>query len=148
MSNETFSRKDLESWDKTTLMSECNARFGLRVNKNYNKVELIDLFIKKQGEYSGNSQITVDKNNEKEVPEGYVKIVVQPGKYNPKQRPIFCSLNFRPFTVPVNVPVIMPAEYESCLKDAVRRDYTWDEVEEELNTQDNFSYPYSIMERG
>lgn len=148
MSNEVITREDLEEMTKMDLVSECNARFGLKVNKNYSKVELVDLFIKKQGEYTGNSRITVDKNNEKEVPEGYIKVTVQAGKYNPKQRPVFCSLNFKPFTVPVNIPVIMPAEYENCLKDAVRRDYSYDEEMEELVAQDNFSYPYSILERG
>ena len=144
-----YTREELVDWNKQELVSFANKMFGLNVSNRNNKEEIADLIIKAQNKMLGNKEVTiVDEDDTTKVKPGYIKVRIQPGKYNPKNRPIFVSHNFRPATIPVNVDVVIPAYYESCLKDAVQSSYYYDRDAGELRYQEENSYPYSVLERG
>lgn len=147
MSN-TLTREAMEELTKEELVKFGNLMYGLNVNKNFAKKELIDMIASAQQKYKGNEEIRVVEGDDTErVKPGFIKVRVQPGRYNPNNRPIFVSHNFRPATIPVNVDVIIPEYYENCLKDAVQDRYFKD-TEGEFQHVKEQAYPYSVLERG
>jgi hypothetical protein len=144
-----YTKEALEEMDHIDLVRFANTMYGLNVNKDYEHHDLVDMVVKSQRLYKGNAAIKiVNDGNEDEVPPGYMKIRVQPGKWNPNNRPIFISHNFKSATIPVNKDLIMPSQYESCLKDAVRDEYFNDPDTREFIKQEVQSYPYSVLDRG
>lgn len=144
-----LTRDNLIELPKKELLTIANAVFGLNANGSLTKDQLVDLIEQAKQRFKGNENITVVKEgNTDRVKPGFIKVRVQPGRYNPNNRPIFVSHNFRPATIPVNVDVIIPAYYESCLKDALQTRYTQDRDTRELIRTEEHSYPYSVIERG
>jgi hypothetical protein len=144
-----LSTENLKELSKKELLTIANQVFGLNANGSLNKDQLVDIIEQAGQRFKGNENITVvDEDNTDRVRPGYIKVRVQPGRYNPNNRPIFVSHNFRPATIPVNCDVIIPAYYESCLKDALQERYHQDPNTRELIKTKEHSYPYSVLERG
>lgn len=144
-----MSLENLNELPKKELLTIANAVFGLNVNGSLTKDQLIDLIEQAKQRFKGNEDVTVvEEGNTDRVKPGFIKVRVQPGRYNPQNRPIFVSHNFRPATIPVNQDVVIPAYYESCLKDALQYRYHQDPNTRELVRTEEHSYPYSVLERG
>lgn len=147
-----MSTEDLKEMTKKELLNIANGVFGLNMNGAFSKDQIIDGIEKAKQRFTGNSDIrVVEEGNTDRIKPGFIKVRVQPGNYNPKNRPIFVSHQFRPATIPVNVDVVIPAYYESCLKDALQYRYhqeTGEDGKPELVRQEEHSYPYSVLERG
>ena len=131
------------------LVKHANENFGLKVNKDYAKADLINMIIQSQRKFKGNAGIRVlDEGDTRKVPPGYVKIRVRPGKYDRTPRPIIIGHQFKLCSVPVNRDVIIPAKYLVCFEDAVQDTYFQDEDTGEFVCQPEHAYSFSILERG
>lgn len=144
------SRETLKKFNKSELATYGRANYGLSITPANNTAEeMVDLIMNAARKFKGNAEMRVVNMGEAvEVPKGYVKIRVQPGEYNPGQRPIPIGLNFRMATVPVNKDVVMHGKWLPCLQDAVQRKYfktRLDDGAETLGWNDQHSYPYTIM---
>jgi len=140
----------LNKLNMTELVSYANSTFGLNVNKDYQKTDLINMIVQSQRKFKGNAQIRVlDKGDTStETPPGHVKIRVSPGKYDRTPRPIIIGHQFKLCSVPVNKDVIIPAKYLVCFEDAVQDVYFQDEETKEFVCQSEHAYAYSVLDRG
>jgi hypothetical protein len=145
--------EDLKEMTKKELLAIANGVFDLKMNGSYAKEQILEAIQRAQGKYKGQAEVNVlsDNDDSTKVKPGYVKIRLQPGRYNPKNRPVFVSHNFKPALIPVNKDVILPVRYLTVLQDAVQRRYHQEDGEDgkpELVMQEEHSYPFSILERG
>ena len=145
--------KTLEGMTHEELIAYGNLNYGLNVNKGFAKPDLISMISRSQQQFKGNDQIQVvnASDNSKSVPPGFVKIRVQPGKYDKIPRPVVIGLNFKLATIPVNRDVIIPAKYLVCLEDAIQdtlHQYSDDMGELVTEIQQEHCYAFSILERG
>lgn len=144
-----LTEQELDGMDDLELVRLANTRYALNVSTQYQHAELVGMIFKAQKKFKGNADVSiVDEDDDTKLKPGFIKVRVQPGNYNPKNRPIFISHQFKPATVPVNVDVVMPAKYENCLKDAIRSEYFMDDDTNQLIKQNVHSYPFSVIERG
>lgn len=141
--------EELEAMTKKELVAYANLQFGLGVNANYNKAELVKLIERTQRSYKGNEGVRVVKegSNDRCRP-GEVKVRLRPGKYDKVPRPVIVGHNFKLAAIPVNQDVIMPAKYLQCLQDAQQDVYFQDPETNELMQQKEYTYDFTVLERG
>lgn len=146
----TYTAEEFAEFTKKDLVVYGRMNYGLTLSQAMDKHELIEQLLQAQKKFSGNENILVlkDTDEETEVPPGHVKVRVQPGKYNPKGRPVIASHQFNTFSIPVNRDVIIPNHYLACLEYAVRREHVQDGDTGDMIAQDVHAYPFSIIERG
>lgn len=147
---EAISPALLNKLTKSELVEFARMSYGLNLNIEQPKGELVDFIMNAARRFKGNAEMrVVDMNAEVEVPKGYVKIRVTPGTYNPNGHPIPIGLNFRLATVPVNKDVVMHGRWLPCLQDAVERRYSVGRNpmtgKEELIWNDQHKYPFTII---
>ena len=144
------SRETLKKFNKSELATYGRASYGLDISPTTQTAEeMIDRIISAARKFKGNADMKVVRMNEEvEVPPGYVKIRVSPGRHNPAERPIPVGLNFRMATIPVNKDVVMHGKWLTCLEDAVERHYfktRGQDGDETLGYSDQHKYPFSIL---
>lgn len=141
-------RETLQKLNIKELVAYANSTFGLNVTKDYQKNDLINMIEQSQRKFKGNAGIRVlSKGDTSACPPGFIKIRVQPGKYDKTPRPIIIGHNFKLCSVPVNKDVMLPAKYLVCLSDAVQDTYFQTE-EGEFVCQPEHAYSYSVLEIG
>lgn len=142
-------KSTLEKFTKKELITYANQTFGLHVNMDHEKADLINMIVQSERKFKGNAGIRVlEKGDTSKVPPGHVKIRVSPGKYDRTPRPVIIGHQFKLCSVPVNKDVIIPAKYLVCFEDAVQDTYFQDEETGEFVCQPEHAYAYSVLERG
>jgi len=145
-----ISRSSLQKLSKAELCNVGRLAYGMNMNVNEPKETLVDLIINAAHRFKGNAEMKVVNMNEKvEVPNGYVKIRVQPGEHNPNARPIIVGLNFKMASIPPNKDVVMHGKWLTCLQDAVETKYSvvksTETGRDELVTNEQHKYPFSLL---
>lgn len=144
-----YSREELEAMDEMDLISYANLNYGLGVNKEMPKYELVNLLDRTQRKFKGNENVRVLRRGEEYTCRpGEVRIRCRPGKHDKVPRPIIVGHQFKIASIPINVDVIIPAKYLTCLQDAVQDTYFQDPETRELIRQEEYTYDFTILERG
>lgn len=142
-------KSTLEKLTIAELVAHANSNFGLNVNKDFSKPDLINMILQSQRKFKGNAGIRVmDAGDKSATPPGHIKIRVRPGKYDRTPRPVIIGHQFKLCSVPVNKDVILPAKYLACFEDAVQDTYFQDEETKEFVCQPEHAYSYSVLDRG
>lgn len=144
-----MNREEMEALDSQELINYANLNFGLGVNKDYNRFDIINQVEQAQRKFKGNATMrVVGEGDDGRVGPGMMKIRIRPGKYDRIPRPVIIGHQFKIASVPVNRDVIMPARYLVCFEDAVQDTYFTDEVTQEWVCQQEHAYSYSVLEMG
>jgi hypothetical protein len=144
-----FNREDMEGMNVPDLVAHANLTYGLGVNKDYQKHDLINMIEQSQRKFKGNAGIRVlNPDEEMEVPPGYMKVRIRPNKHDRIPRPAIIGHQFKVCSVPVNKDVIIPQKYLPCFEDAIIDVYFTDPATNEFVCQREHTYSYSILEMG
>jgi hypothetical protein len=138
-------KANLEKMSKKDLIEHANLTYGLALNANHQKHDIINAIERSQMRFRGNRELSIGAN---ELKPGYSRIRMTAGELNPSGRPVIVGLNGKQFSIPVGVEVNIPNPLVEILENALRREYRQDPSTMELIMNEVPSYPFSVLARG
>lgn len=134
----------LEKMSKAELVTYANLTYGLNVNSNHGKDDLINAVTRAATKYAGNAQVSLDVSSLKP---GHARIKINKTELNKQGRPVIVGLNGKMCSLPVGAEIVVPNALVEILNHATRYEYEVDPAQgNELVRREVQSYPFSVLE--
>lgn len=144
MSNEPSLLQRLNDMDKAELVSYANLTYGLNVNSNLSKHDLVENITRASQKFAGNSLVEIEA---KVLKPGFARIKVNKTETNKQGRPVIVGLNGKQYSLPVGVEITVPLPLVEILNNAVQYQYEPDPARgNELVRREVHSYPFTTLE--
>ena len=138
--------EELSAMKKPQLIEYANLTYGLAVNANHNKTDIINGIMSAHMKFRGNTNVALDTGQE--LRPGQAKIHISKTELNKRGHPVIVGLNGVMASIPVGQPVIVPEAYVEILRNAMRTEYELDVGTNELVPREVPSYPFNLISRG
>jgi hypothetical protein len=143
--NMNVKRELLEKMTKKDLIEHGNLTFGLSLNANHHKEDIVNAIERAGMRFRGNQDLSA---GDVELKPDYTKIRLSAGELNPTGRPVIVGLNGKMYSIPVGVEINVPNPLVEILSNAIKKVYKQDPRTNELIVSEVNSYPFSIIARG